>query len=98
MTIEVLRAGTMTTVQAWPGRLGLWHVGVPPSGPMDDRSFRLGNRALGNPEGAPGLEGPLAGPALRFCTQTTVCVCGAEAQVTIDGIEAPQWTPFAVPA
>ena len=42
--------------------LGLWHVGVPPSGPMDDLSFRLGNRALGNPEGAPGLECTLTGP------------------------------------
>ncbi len=46
----------MTTVQDWPGRTGLWQVGVPPSGPMDDRSFRLGNRVLGNAEGTPGLE------------------------------------------
>ena len=34
-SIEVLAAGTLTTVQDWPGRLGLWDVGVPPSGPMD---------------------------------------------------------------
>ena len=26
----------MTTVQDLPGRVGYWHVGVPPSGPMDD--------------------------------------------------------------
>ena len=30
--IEVLAPGTLTTVQDWPGRLGLWDVGVPPSG------------------------------------------------------------------
>ena len=60
--IEVVRPGMLTTVQDWPGRTGLWQVGVPPSGPMDDLSFRLGNRALGNPEGAPGLECTLAGP------------------------------------
>ena len=29
-------AGTQTTVQDYPGRLGYWAVGVPPSGPMDD--------------------------------------------------------------
>ena len=49
--IEVLRAGTMTTVQDWPGRVGLWQVGVPPSGPMDDRSFRLGNLRARQPRG-----------------------------------------------
>jgi Allophanate hydrolase subunit 2 len=54
--IEVVRPGMLTTVQDWPGRTGFWHVGVPPSGPMDDLSFRLGNRVLGNPEGAAGLE------------------------------------------
>ena len=42
--IEVLAPGAQTSVQDWPGRLGLWDVGVPPSGPMDDRSHRLANR------------------------------------------------------
>jgi urea carboxylase len=96
--IEVLRAGTMTTVQDWPGRLGYWHVGVPPSGPMDDRSFRLGNRALGNPEGAPGLECTVDGPALRFSATAVVCVTGAPAAVTVDGVEVPLWEPVTVPA
>ncbi|MCZ0990077.1 hypothetical protein O1M54_38935 [Streptomyces diastatochromogenes] len=52
--IEVVSGGTLTTVQDWPGRTGYWQVGVPPCGPMDDRSFRLGNRALGNPRARPG--------------------------------------------
>jgi urea carboxylase len=96
--IEVLRAGTMTTVQDWPGRVGFWHVGVPPSGPMDDRSFRLGNQALGNPEGAPGLECTVDGPALRFTAAATVCVTGAPTTVTVDGVEVPLWKPVDVPA
>ena len=40
--IEVLSPGTLTTVQDWPGRLGLWDVGVPPSGPMDPLAHRTG--------------------------------------------------------
>ncbi|MGX1487981.1 urea carboxylase [Streptomyces tendae] len=64
--VEVVAAGTLTTVQDWPGRTGYWQVGVPPGGPMDDLSFRLGNTALGNDEGAPGLECTLQGPSLRF--------------------------------
>ena len=47
-SIEVLAAGTLTTVQDWPGRLGLWDVGVPPSGPMDRCALRLANRMVGN--------------------------------------------------
>ncbi|MCW3065755.1 MAG: putative urea carboxylase, partial [Solirubrobacterales bacterium] len=95
--IEVVRAGTLTTVQDWPGRLGFWHVGVPPSGPMDDRSFRLGNRALGNAEGAAGLECTLTGPKLRFDGAATVCVTGAESHVTLDGDAVPMWEPVVVP-
>ncbi len=96
--VEVLRPGMLTTVQDWPGRTGLWHVGIPPSGPMDDLSFRLGNRALGNAEGAPGLECTLAGPALRFRTRATVMVTGAPAPVTLDGAPVAQWQPVEVPA
>ncbi|WP_370942733.1 urea carboxylase [Amycolatopsis sp. cg5] len=96
--IDVLRAGTSTTVQEWPGRTGYWHVGVPPSGPMDDLSFRLGNRALGNPEGAAGLECTVDGPELRFGESATVCVTGAPAEITLDGTPVPQWTPVEVPA
>ncbi|MFD9036308.1 urea carboxylase [Streptomyces sp. NPDC059567] len=96
--IEVVAPGTLTTVQDWPGRTGYWQVGVPPGGPMDDLSFRLGNRALGNDEGAPGLECTLQGPSLKFTHPTTVCVTGAPAQVTIDGTPVPQWEPVTVEA
>ncbi|WP_420030304.1 5-oxoprolinase/urea amidolyase family protein [Rhodococcus ruber] len=96
MTVQ--RPGMLTTVQDWPGRVGYWKVGVPPSGPMDDLSFRLGNTALGNPEGAPGLESTMAGPALTFDADTYVCVTGAAVPVRIDGRPAPQWRPVLVPA
>ncbi len=96
--IEVLRAGTLTTVQDWPGRVGFWHVGVPPSGPMDDRSFRLGNLSIGNPEGAPGLECTLIGPRLSFDCATTVCVCGADAEVTLDSGPVARCAPVSVQA
>ncbi|UZN04091.1 urea carboxylase [Cellulomonas sp. S1-8] len=96
--VEVLRPGVMTTVQDWPGRVGHWHVGISPSGPMDDLSFRLGNVALGNPEGAPGLECTFLGPRLWFSHAAVVCVTGAPAPVTLDGVPVPQWEPFDVPA
>jgi urea carboxylase len=98
MTIEVLRPGMLTTVQDWPGRIGYWHIGVPPSGPMDDLSFRIGNRLLGNPEGAAGLECTRGGPALRFPDGGRVAVTGAPVAVTVDGVAVPQWQSLAIPA
>lgn len=96
--IEVLRPGMLTTVQDWPGRIGYWHIGVPPSGPMDDLSFRLGNRVLGNAEGAAGLECTLGGPALKFSAPTWVCVTGAPTDVTVNGTPVRQWRTVLVPA
>ena len=96
--ITVERPGLLTTVQDVPGRVGLWQVGVPPSGPMDDLSFRLGNQALGNAEHAAGLECTASGPALRFSHPATVCVTGAECLVTVNGVPVPMWEPVDVPA
>ncbi len=83
-TLEVLDPGLQTTVQDLRGRSGLWGVGVPPSGAWDDLSFSLANLALGNDEGAAGLEAVLRGPVLRFAARTLVCVTGA-ATPTVDG-------------
>ncbi len=97
-TIDVLVPGTQTTVQDWPGRVGYWAVGVPPSGPMDDLSFRLANRIVGNDPGAAGLEITLSGPTLRFNTDAVVCIAGAEASATIDGRAVAYYAPIAISA
>ncbi len=97
-TLEVLSAGTQTTVQDWPGRLGYWAVGVPPSGPMDDRALRLANRLLGNAEGAAALEITMSGPVLRFHTDAIAAVTGAAIPVSIDGAEQPMDTVLHIAA
>jgi urea carboxylase len=97
-TIEVVEPGTQTTVQDFPGRLGHWDVGVPPSGPMDDLSFRLGNRLVGNPAGAAGLECTLLGPALRFHGAAVIALTGADFGATLDGAPVARWRALRVPA
>ncbi|HED6242815.1 TPA: urea carboxylase [Enterobacter cloacae] len=84
-TLEVLSAGTQTTVQDYPGRTGYWAVGVPPSGPMDSLALRLGNRLLGNEEGAAALEITLSGPTLKFNCDAQLAVTGAAIALTLDG-------------
>jgi urea carboxylase len=102
--IEVLEPGALTTVQDWPGRLGYWQVGVPPSGPMDEVSLREANLAVGNPEGAPALECTATGPTLKFSHDAVVCLAGAVAAASLDGPDGPGarpvpwWEPFTVPA
>lgn len=75
--LQVLSAGTQTTIQDYPGRMAYWHVGVPPSGPMDSLSFRLANALLGNNSDAAGLEITLSGPSLRFSVASRIVISGA---------------------
>jgi len=95
-TVEVLEAGTQTTLQDYPGRTGYWHVGVPPSGPMDSLSFRLANRALGNVDTAVALEITVSGPTLKFNVDTVICLTGARLATTLEGLAVPFWTPVPV--
>jgi urea carboxylase len=97
-TVDVLAPGAQSSLQDWPGRLGYWHVGVPPSGPMDPLSHRLANRVLGNPEDAAALEMTLAGPTLRFNRATVICLAGAAMPATLDGVPVPYWEAVAVAA
>ncbi len=97
-TMEVVDGGPLTTVQDLPGRTGLWHVGVPPSGPMDDLAHRLANRLVGNPEEAAALELTTAGPTLRFSAPCVVALGGAAMRTTVDGRPVAPWTAVTVPA
>ena len=84
--IRVLSGGLATSVQDYPGRIGYWNVGVPPSGPMDTLAFRVGNRLVGNAQGAAGLEITAVGPTLLFHQATTFCLAGAAIPALLDGV------------
>ncbi|MBN3814177.1 biotin carboxylase N-terminal domain-containing protein, partial [Paraburkholderia sp. Ac-20347] len=90
-TIDVLDGGVQTTVQQTPGRLGYWDVGVPPSGPMDDRSFTLANALLGNAADAAGLEFTMVGATLRFNCETLFVLGGAPLAASLDGAPVTFW-------
>lgn len=97
-SIEVLQPGTYSSVQDYPGRLGYWDIGVPPSGPMDDLAFRLANRIVGNHPSAAGLEFTLQGPTLRFHCDATIALTGADCPADLDGEALGYWQPVAVRA
>ena len=95
-TVEVISPGTQTTIQDYPGRVGYWDIGVPPSGPMDMLAFRLGNRLLGNAEAAAGLELTVNGPSLKFNTEAVIALTGAAMTARLDGEPVPLWQPVTV--
>lgn len=96
--VEIAHPGTYTTIQDYPGRLGYWDIGVPPSGPMDDYAFRVANRIVGNPSDAAGLEATLQGPVLKFHSDTVIALTGGDIDATLDGEPVFMWTPVSVRA
>jgi biotin-dependent carboxylase-like uncharacterized protein len=75
-TLTVLSAGVQTTVQDL-GRWGWARSGVPVAGALDPVALVAANRAVGNADGAAGLECVLRGPTLQADVDSWVCVVGA---------------------
>lgn len=96
--VEVIAPGAQSSLQELPGRLGLWHVGVPPSGPMDERSFRHANRLVGNADVTAALELTVAGPTLRFHAPATIALAGAKMPMKLDGALVAHDAPIAIAA
>ena len=86
--IRIADPGPQTTVQDL-GRFGQLRQGIPPSGPMDVRGFVIGNRLVGNADGAAGLECTLMGPRFSVEAPCAIAVTGADVPVTINGEAAP---------
>ncbi len=95
-TFEILAPGLQTTVQDYPGRLKLWDVGIPPSGPMDSYSFRLANKIVGNADDAAGIEMTLSGCSLCFHTDTLVAWTGGDFPAKLNGEPCPKNAPISV--
>lgn len=97
-TVDVIQPGVQTTIQDYPGRLGYWNVGVPPSGPMDQLAFRLANRLVNNEKNCAGLEMIVAGPTLHFNCDSIIAVCGASMEVLLDDRPLQLWQSHAIKA
>ncbi len=88
--IRVLAPGLLTTVQDL-GRFGHGELGVPPAGAADPVSLRIGNRLVGNDEGAAALEMTLVGGTFAFERPAVVAVAGSEMGPRLDGVDVPTW-------
>jgi biotin-dependent carboxylase-like uncharacterized protein len=89
--IEVQAPGLLTMVQDL-GREGFGSMGVSPSGAADRVALRIGNRLVGNEEGAAGLEMTLLGGRFVFWEDTVFAVTGSDFAATLDGAPVLGWT------
>ena len=95
--IEVVRSGLLTTVQDL-GRPGYAHLGVARSGALDAPAMARGNRLVGNPDGAAGLETTLTGVTFRAEVRTVVAVTGAPTSIRVDSEPVRFDAAFPVPS
>jgi biotin-dependent carboxylase-like uncharacterized protein len=84
-SLQVQAPGLQTTVQDL-GRRGFGPLGVSPSGAADPISLRLGNRLVGNDEGAAGLEMMLLGGTFVFPQGAIVALVGSDFGATLDDV------------
>lgn len=93
--IEILNGGTQTTVQD-SGRHGHRHLGIPSSGAADKLSFALANWMAGNSWNSPAIECALGGLHIRFLSDTTIGLAGAEMWAQINGQNINSFTSIPV--
>jgi antagonist of KipI len=93
--IEVRAPGLLTTVQDL-GREGFGPMGVSPSGAADPVALRIGNRLVGNAEGAAGLEMTLLGGTFVFPERAVVALTGANFGATVDNGSIEMWSSLEV--
>jgi antagonist of KipI len=95
--LRILVPGLLTTVQDL-GRFGYGELGVSPSGAADPLSLRIGNRLVGNKEGAPALEMTLVGGTFEFELPAVIALAGSDFAPRLGSEEIPLWAPVAARA
>jgi KipI family sensor histidine kinase inhibitor len=86
--LEVVAPGLRAVLQD-DGRHGVASLGVPNAGPADPDSFLLGNRLVGNRDGAGALEITSGGTRMRCQAACHVAVVGGAPDVRVDGAAVP---------
>ncbi|HIW07275.1 MAG TPA: biotin-dependent carboxyltransferase family protein [Candidatus Ignatzschineria merdigallinarum] len=85
-TIEILKPGLASTIQD-EGRQGYYHLGIPPSGAMDQYSYYGANLLVGNPKNAAVIECTFLAPEMKFNSDAVIAVTGGNCIPKINGEE-----------
>ncbi len=97
MSIRVLKAGLLTTIQD-VGRFGYQAAGVTVAGAMDDYAYRIANWLVGNDANQAVLEMTLLGAELLFEVDSIIAICGADMAAQRNGKPLNNWRSYALSA
>lgn len=102
MSIRILHPGAWATVQDL-GRPGCGAIGASAGGAADTLALTVGNRLVGNGDGAAAIEMTLVGGRLAFEREALIACTGAPCPITLehtDGrmVELATWRAFTVRA
>ncbi|MCC7086649.1 MAG: biotin-dependent carboxyltransferase [Pirellulales bacterium] len=95
--LKIIKPGSLATIQD-AGRPGLRRYGIPPSGAMDQSSYAVANRLVGNSAGAASIEIALGGFVAEAITSLTVAIGGGNLDPHLNEKSVPMWTAFAIAA
>ena len=85
-TIEILKPGLASTIQD-EGRNGYYHLGIPPSGAMDQYSYYAANLLVGNPKDAAVIECTFLAPEVKFNEDAVIAITGGNCVPKVNGAE-----------
>jgi len=93
--LRILSPGLGATVQDL-GRSHARHLGVPPSGALDDYAHRVANWLVGNAATCATLEMTVIGPQVEILAPADIAVTGARMDLRLNSGAQRQWTSFRV--
>ncbi|GAE28886.1 allophanate hydrolase 2 subunit 2 [Halalkalibacter hemicellulosilyticusJCM 9152] len=93
MTIEIVKAGLLTTVQD-TGRIGFQKAGVSIGGAMDIDAIQIANVLVGNDENEAALEVTMTGPTMQFNESVMFAITGGDLSPKLNGAQIPLNRPI----
>ena len=93
--IEVIKPGLYSSIQD-KGRFSFENYGVPISGSMDQFSAILSNKIISNNDNDAVMEITMIGPTLKFNTETTISITGADISPLLNGESINLFKPYII--
>ncbi len=84
-SITIIHPGLYSSIQD-AGRYGYAHLGIPESGVMDRKAWRIANALVNNPEHTAVIEFTIMGPTIQFECERHFVITGGDIKAYINGI------------
>lgn len=95
MSLQIIKAGILDTIQD-AGRFGCQHLGINPSGAMDQYSMQVANMLVGNDPDEAVIEMHFPASVFLFIQPALISIVGADFSASINGEPVPLLHPVIV--